>query len=94
MSDIMYRDSSQRLYIYNHGYKGWCYYQATFLNCYVDQGPIPQIRGSNQLYGDGHVVWKKRAAFPHLDLMGKLSIYPDGAVTSTAGGDADFYAPF
>jgi prepilin-type N-terminal cleavage/methylation domain-containing protein len=96
MSDILYHDQSQNCYLYNHGYKGWCYYPTTppIENANTDTGKIPQIRGSNQLYGDGHVDWKPKTAFPNFNLMTKLSVYPDGAVTGTSGGDVDFYASF
>ncbi|MCS1407359.1 MAG: hypothetical protein M2R45_00517 [Verrucomicrobia subdivision 3 bacterium] len=46
---------------------------------------MPNISGANQLFGDGHVDWKKKAEFIHLDKMRIPSRYPGSHVS--AGGD-------
>ncbi len=87
MSDILYYDASDRGWRYNHGPNGWAFNEVAYMP--TDGGDTPNISGVNQLFGDGHVTWKKRAAFIHLDKMRFPTRYPGSAVL--AGGDTYFW---
>jgi prepilin-type N-terminal cleavage/methylation domain-containing protein/prepilin-type processing-associated H-X9-DG protein len=86
MSDILYYDASDGAWRYNHGPNGWAYNEVNYMPW--DDGPIPNISGVNQLFGDGHVAWKSRRQFIHLDKMRIPSRYPGGAISH---GDTFYY---
>lgn len=87
MTDILYYDASDREWRYNHGPNGWAYNEVEYMP--NDSGDTPNISGVNQLYGDGHVSWKKTSEFQHLDKMRIPSRYPGGKIT--AGGDTYYW---
>lgn len=87
MSDILYYDSSDREWRYNHGPRGWAYNEVDYMP--RDGGVVPNISGVNQLFGDGHVRWKKKAEFIHLEKMRLPTRYPGSAVL--AGGDTYYW---
>ena len=87
MSDILYYDASDGEWRYNHGPRGWAFNEVEYMP--RDGGQIPAISGVNQLFGDGHVDWKKTAEFIHLDKMRIPSRYPGSAIL--AGGDTYYW---
>ena len=87
MTDILYYDASDREWRYNHGPSGWAYNEVEYMP--RDGGDIPNISGVNQLFGDGHVDWKKASEFIHLDKMRIPSRYPGGRIS--AGGDTYYW---
>ena len=52
MADQLFHWNADDAYYYNHGKKPW-----------IGEKPIPSIAGLNQLFGDGHVIWKDRRKF-------------------------------
>jgi prepilin-type N-terminal cleavage/methylation domain-containing protein len=93
ISDVLNYDVSSSAYRYNHGYAGWAF--AESINgtpvARFDPGPAPSIRGMNECFGDGHVVWKKQSDFTSLSAMNQPASYPLGALQSNPGGDTDYY---
>lgn len=87
MTDILYYDASDGEWRYNHGPSGWAYNEVEYMP--RDGGDIPNISGVNQLFGDGHVSWKKTSDFIHLDKMRIPSRYPGGKIS--AGGDTYYW---
>ena len=87
MTDILYYDASDREWRYNHGPKGWAYNEVEYMP--RDGGDTPNISGVNQLFGDGHVSWKKTSEMIHLDKMRIPSRYPGGRIS--AGGDTYYW---
>lgn len=68
---------------YNHGrYGPSCH--GTWAGIPIDYGP-PQITGVNQLFGDGHVVWKDGSKFD-------LTALQAGSVPCVIGGGIDYTA--
>ena len=91
MTDILYIDASDKSWRYNHGPNGWSYNENhPTLTFPQHKGELPLISGVNQLFGDGHAVWKNKAAFPHLDKMFHPSRYPAGRI-SAGGSNGDTY---
>ena len=91
MTDILYIDASDKSWRYNHGPNGWSYNENhPTLTFPQHRGELPLISGVNQLFGDGHAVWKNKAAFPHLDKMFHPSRYPAGRITA-GGNNGDTY---
>lgn len=92
MSDILYFDASDwpkaelGAWRYNHGPKGWAFNEETYLP--QDLGAVPNVSGTNQLFGDGGVHWKPRAEFVHLYRMQTPSAYPAGFLRH---GNADSF---
>ena len=87
MTDILYYDASDGEWRYNHGPNGWAYNEVDYMPNY--SGDIPNISGVNQLFGDGHVNWKLKSEFLHLEKMRIPSRYPAGKIT--AGGDTYYW---
>lgn len=87
MSDILYFDSSDREWRYNHGTRGWAYNEVDYMP--RDGHPWPRITGVNLLYGDGRVEWKPKNRFRHLNRMSIPRRYPGGALN--AGGDIYYW---
>lgn len=56
MADILYLDTSEKGYRYNHGRSSWSYEVG---DRPIVRSPNPEATGRNQLFGDGHVTWKK-----------------------------------
>jgi prepilin-type processing-associated H-X9-DG protein len=56
MADILYLDTSEEGYRYNHGRNSWSYEVG---DRPIVRSPNPEATGRNQLFGDGHVGWKK-----------------------------------
>ena len=93
MSDVIFRHGDAGdpdPWRYNHGLSGWAFNEEVD---YMPQdgSPTPKLSGINQLYGDGHVEWKSREQFPHLDKMRIPGRYPGGAVLLGRNGDAYYY---
>jgi len=90
MSDILYWDQSDRAWRYNHGPNGWAFQERSYMPW--DRGDSPNITGTNQTFGDGHVEWKPEKEFPYLNLMSNPSGYPGGALGRRgANGDTFYY---
>lgn len=87
MSDILYFDSSDKEWRYNHGERGWAYNEVDYMP--RDSNPWPRITGVNQLFGDGRVEWKPQGRFQHLNRMSIPRRYPGGALN--AGGDIYYW---
>ena len=86
LSDILYKDGSDQAWRYNHGPNGWAYNEVSYMPW--DQSKVPNISGTNQLFGDGHVAWKVKAKFRQLKLMNTPARYTEGAISH---GDHFFY---
>ena len=93
MSDILYYDASTQAFRYNHGNNGWAFNETVSGQpiARIDKGPAPDIRGINQCFGDGHVVWKRANQFPYLNKMNNPAGYGGGAVGSGSYGDCNYY---
>ncbi len=87
MSDILYYDTSDNEWRYNHGPRGWAFNEVNYMP--RDGGPLPNISGINRLFGDGRVEWKTRAQFPNLNKMRIPSRFPGSWVS--AGGDTYYW---
>jgi len=85
MADICYRWSGNSAWRYNHGNRR----AASFNHFGGQQGP-PNISGLNQLFGDGHVIWKSRDEFD-LPLMDALVPSAKSRFVRGGGADATFY---
>lgn len=87
MSDIIFTQEGGQ-WRYNHGPRGWAYNEVDYMP--QDDGPEPNLSGINHLFGDGHVDWKKRSEFPHLDKMRFPTRYP-GSALALPGRDAYYW---
>ncbi len=71
MSDVLYRwgfyATDQRRWSYNHGRAGPSFHNSSW-NLYTDWG-LNNYSGGNQLFGDGHVVWKDRSRYNINDMV-------------------------
>jgi hypothetical protein len=60
MSEILNLDTSDQIYRFNHGRTGWSWNQGNYRN---PSNPVPvgkaNATGRSQLFGDGHVEWRK-----------------------------------
>jgi prepilin-type N-terminal cleavage/methylation domain-containing protein len=87
MSDWCFRYSSgTQGWGYNHGLFGPSIYVTT-LGGWTDTG-APSLAGMNQLYGDGHVVWKDRSRF---DPTGMVNLSTNVPMIYGLFGDNSFY---
>ena len=60
MAEILNLDYSDSAYRYNHGRYGWSWNEMNFRNpSKTVYSPDPAATGRSQLFGDGHVKWRK-----------------------------------
>jgi hypothetical protein len=82
MADQIFRRSGPAEWTYNHGTSSpstaWVGYQANP----ADPGP-PNLSGANELYADGHAIWKDRRDF---DTVSMQLITPPATVLYVNGG--------
>src|SRR5204863_6307722 len=64
MADAFFRWSVNGKWSFNHGLGGAKTYAANILST-GSAGPTgpPTVAGMNELFGDGHVIWKNRGDF-------------------------------
>jgi len=60
MAEILNLDSSDAAYRYNHGRDGWSWNETNFASPIgAVKSPDAKATGRSQLFGDGHVKWRK-----------------------------------
>ncbi len=70
MAEILNLDTSDGAYRYNHGKAGWSWNQANFRNpSRTAYSPNPAATGRSQLFGDGHVKWRRIDSQHNLPVM-------------------------
>jgi hypothetical protein len=88
MSDICFRwGGGGGLWSYNHGFhRGSSFYGN-------GQRGAPQFAGMNEMFGDGHVVWKPRGEFDvsAMDRLDRTKCAFVYTVPNGTTGDASFY---
>ncbi len=75
MAEILNLDTSDGAYRYNHGKDGWSWNEANFRNpsntAYL---PDPAATGRSQLFGDGHVEWRRIDPQQNLPIMSNRQV--------------------
>ena len=67
MAEILNLDSSDAAYRYNHGRDGWSWNETNFASPIgAVKSPDAEATGRSQLFGDGHVKWRKIEPNPNL----------------------------
>jgi hypothetical protein len=70
MAEILNLDTSDGAYRYNHGKAGWSWNEAGFQNpSRTAYSPNPAATGRSQLFGDGHVRWRRTDSRDNLPVM-------------------------
>ncbi len=70
MAEILNLDTSDGAYRYNHGKDGWSWNEGNFRNpSNTAYSPDPAATGRSQLFGDGHVEWRRIDPEQNLPLM-------------------------
>jgi prepilin-type N-terminal cleavage/methylation domain-containing protein len=60
MAEILNLDTSDSAYRYNHGRNGWSWNETNFSSPIgAVKSPDAEATGRSQLFGDGHVKWRK-----------------------------------
>jgi len=79
------------MFRYNHGEFGWAMNNVQGPG-HKDYGPAPSIPGINELFGDGHVIWKSIGEFDYAEFMADPEgRYDDGYVDYMSGTQAFYY---
>jgi len=75
MAEILNLDTSDGAYRYNHGRNGWSWNEMNFRNpSNTAYSPNPAATGRSQLFGDGHVEWRRIDPQQNLPVMGNQQI--------------------
>ncbi len=70
MAEILNLDTSDGAYRYNHGKDGWSWNEGNFRNpSNTAYDPNPAATGRSQLFGDGHIEWRRIDPEQNLPLM-------------------------
>jgi len=70
MAEILNLDTSDGAYRYNHGKDGWSWNEGNFRNpSNTAYSPDPAATGRSQLFGDGHIEWRRIDPEQNLPIM-------------------------
>ncbi len=75
MAEILNLDTSDGAYRYNHGKDGWSWNEGNFRNpSRTAYSPDPKATGRSQMFGDGHVEWRRIDPEQNLPLMNNREV--------------------
>ncbi len=75
MAEILNLDTSDGAYRYNHGKDGWSWNEGSFRNpSRTAYDPDPAATGRSQMFGDGHVEWRRIDPEQNLPLMNNRQV--------------------
>ncbi len=75
MAEILNLDTSDGAYRYNHGKDGWSWNEGSFRNpSRTAYDPNPKATGRSQMFGDGHVEWRRIDPEQNLPLMNNREV--------------------